>query len=637
MDSSKKKKTIIFCVASLAFVISCVLIWVFAYSQNGAGHFFPMNVLLGKSGLPEESSLILSKGETAKFSFVSFDSFGDLSLYVNASDRVSVEVTLLDSGWEQIAEKEISIEKDTERFVNIFSGLDTVERREVYILRVKNKEGGSILLASRNGGTAITATGGIPFVLILYVLTSALIYLILFAFFFAMWVKGYPLNKVFVFVAIPFVILFSIILYPGTACDENDHYVAAYQLSNRLMGLPEDIFREEDTGILSARWLVPNIDGVYLAISQAGHRTNNLTNVSCEYAGHVGNDVVYLLPAVGITIGRILEVNAFTLYYFGRIMNILLYLIVGYISLSIVQYGKGIMLVFLLFPLTINQCISVNQDCFCFSISFLAVSHWAYLKEKIQERKEKLEFVDMAVIAVMLALLLLSKAYIVIAGIYVCLLDLSQVTKLLKNKKCILVIIIGAILLAGGLLIIGEKGYVKYLVSALFGEKDNHWYNLRYYLDNPAMGVNIFFNTLKEQSIEWFKDAFGSRLSWETYFSPFYATIYCMILLLLALTSGSTKLHSSSWEKVMVSGIEVFFFLLVYLRASTWTQIGRRTIWGMQGRYFVPVLPLIFYACIRAKRIRGNAERLLLTVFVIVIAVQCVDLVNNHILTFLVE
>ena len=637
MDSSKKKKTIIFCVASLAFVISCVLIWVFAYSQNGAGHFFPMNVLLGKSGLPEESSLILSKGETAKFSFVSFDSFGDLSLYVNASDRVSVEVTLLDSGWEQIAEKEISIEKDTERFVNIFSGLDTVERREVYILRVKNKEGGSILLASRNGGTAITATGGIPFVLILYVLTSALIYLILFAFFFAMWVKGYPLNKVFVFVAIPFVILFSIILYPGTACDENDHYVAAYQLSNRLMGLPEDMFREEDTGILSARWLVPNIDGVYLAISQAGHRTNNLTNVSYEYAGHVGNDVVYLLPAVGITIGRILEVNAFTLYYFGRIMNILLYLIVGYISLSIVQYGKGIMLVFLLFPLTINQCISVNQDCFCFSISFLAVSHWAYLKEKIQERKEKLEFVDMAVIAVMLALLLLSKAYIVIAGIYVCLLDLSQVTKLLKNKKCILAIIIGAILLVGGLLIIGEKGYVKNLVSALFGEKDNHWYNLRYYLDNPAMGVNIFFNTLKEQSIEWFKDAFGSRLSWETYFSPLYATIYCMILLLLALTSGSTKLHSSSWEKVMVSGIEVFFFLLVYLRASTWTQIGRRTIWGMQGRYFVPVLPLMFYVCIRAKRIRGNAERLLLTVFVIVIAVQCVDLVNNHILTFLVE
>lgn len=71
------------------------------------------------------------------------------------------------------------------------------------------------------------------------------------------------------------------------------------------------------------------------------------------------------------------------------------------------------------------------------------------------------------------------------------------------------------------------------------------------------------------------------------------------------------------------------------MRASTWTRIGRRTVWGIQVRYFIPVLSLAFFANIRDKKLQIDSERVLLTVFIIVLSVQCTDIMSNHILTFL--
>lgn len=58
-----QKTILVFCLVSVVFFLCFVLIWVCAYSGNGAAHFFHMNVLLGKKGLSDDEGIcVLAHG-----------------------------------------------------------------------------------------------------------------------------------------------------------------------------------------------------------------------------------------------------------------------------------------------------------------------------------------------------------------------------------------------------------------------------------------------------------------------------------------------------------------------------------------------------------------------------------------------
>ena len=76
-------------------------------------------------------------------------------------------------------------------------------------------------------------------------------------------------------------------------------------------------------------------------------------------------------------------------------------------------------------------------------------------------------------------------------------------------------------------------------------------------------------------------------------------------------------------------------FLVMFSMLIALTKIDTTYIVGIQGRYFIPVLSLVFFANIRDKKLQIDSERVLLTVFIIVLSVQCTDIMSNHILTFL--
>jgi len=624
--------------AAVIYLVGAIIMWILSFSQNGAGHFFVMNVLVGTRGVRDEDKVTLQDGKADDYSFVSYDAFADLSLYVETEGVSELKSTLYNSDWEMIKESRIEIPSETKGFIQVFDDLSVAEGRTVYILRIEKAGGdGKIQVASRNGGTAVYASGGIPFTACLYVVVCLLLLLMVTGVYYCAVYREYPVKKVFLAAALPMVVLFSLLLYPGTACDENDHYVEAYKLSNRMLSVDENMIREEDLSIVANRWAVPSIEGVYLTLNQVGHRTVNEALVVNDHRGHAGNAVVYMLPAIGITFSRMLSFNAFTTYCVARGMNVLFYLVSGYLSLSICSYGKGILLVFLLLPLTLNQCISVNQDSFCFCISFLSIAFWTCLKNKKQKGK-RVSVSDLIFLLVLSSLLLASKAYVIILGIFSTLV-LAEIKEFVKSPKTVLICGVAVAVVVCVFLLIGNSGYIQYFKTALFGKADGSRYSLRYYLNDPLTGIKIFAATFKQQWFQWFWDAFGSKLSWQTYFSPIYAIGFAVVLSLLALSESGGNLTSNHLERVITFLIEAAFFALVYLRASTWTEVGRSTIWGIQGRYFIPVLPLVFYAMIGKKDtvVPQKTQRYLYLSVSILLMFVCFNLLSTKVLVYLSE
>ena len=634
---TKKNRKIYISSFFILLIFACVSlgIWYQRYSLNGNGQFFGMNVLIGRKGIDSKDAYVLKTGEENIFSFIAYEYFEELHLYVKTENPAEISVTLCDGGWNIIEQGVIRIEESTERFVSLFQEIDSLAQKEVYILKITKKTGeGDVIIASRNGGTALYAKNphlvSFP-VLIIILVTFLLFVAVFFAIFFMQ--KQAPMEKVFVVVAIPLILVFSVLLYPGTVCDENNHYYEAYKISNKILGVEKGMAREEDTDLISSVWMVPNMDGLYTAFSQFGHRTAKTEIVRFNHNGHAGNVLVYGISSIGIVLGRILSMNAITTYYIARFLNVLFYLFVGFASIRIASFGKEIIFCCFLLPLAINQCISVNQDGFCFCVAFFSFAFWTYMKEKMKDKNVGAK--DFLIIILLGVLLLSCKAYVLVMAIYVCL----PWEKAVRNKRqminiLVLTIFLGIILIV----VIGQKGYLQYFVEAVVGTKESTTYNLKYYVEHFVDGWEVIRETIKQEGFFWFWDGFGSRLSWETYFSPFFA--FCFFLVLTIISIGEEKTTNPRIKEQVVYVFSVFlFFVLIILRASTWTEIGKQTIWGIQGRYFIPFFPGFFLLIPRKEGLisKRKTKDFLICSYVFLLSILLNCLLFQKLLVYLVE
>ena len=107
--------------------------------------------------------------------------------------------------------------------------------------------------------------------------------------------------------------------------------------------------------------------------------------------------------------------------------------------------------------------------------------------------------------------------------------------------------------------------------------------------------LRLLINTLVQKGDFYVTSLLGKELGW--FEIPINLTIIAAFLVLLLLSSlkkqdepQSIKLGGKLWMAFLCAGV----FLIVELGMFTgWTPLGFSTIEGVQGRYFLPILPLL--------------------------------------------
>ncbi len=417
--------------------------------------------------------------------------------------------------------------------------------------------------------------------------------------------RGKPEN-VFLFTGAMLALVYLLLLPPLAVPDEEVHFKQAYDYANRVMGQggSEDgafVMDAEDFHAMQMFETTPSLpeyDRLKDAILKSGREEGRVTAPHFDTRAPA---VTYVPGILGIVIGRALGLNGLIVIYLGRICAILCYLITMYLFIRLMKAAKAAAFLMAVLPMTIQQCCSYSYDSIVIEFAFVYIAllfSFLYDKRKMTRRYA-------AAFAALTLLLAMSKG-----GTYLplCLLLLfipADCFKRPQEKKLFL----GGMAAAGIVGVLsGTLSNVLFVVrptaqqtadAYLAGEN----YGLSGLLSNPMEFVFLSVRTLFLSGAPLLENMIGMQLGWMDINVSRFAVYGFLLLLLLSILQIEDGRRRSRPE---VTALQKAAYLAVILISAgvvfasmfiSWTPRESTEIFGIQGRYFLPLLPLGVRLC----------------------------------------
>ena len=390
-----------------------------------------------------------------------------------------------------------------------------------------------------------------------------------------------------------FGMLYCIVMTPLSPPDEPHHYQSAYQLSNCLM-LRLDSLEEGDASHFNYEGLPRhyNTYGGYMRVLEDFAKPEKLEgNISIPTPRDLSYFVEYLPQALGISLGRMLHLNFIRIFYLGRLGNLLFYTVCVYGAVRKAIRFKSAIAMVALMPMSLHQAASYSYDVFINGVAFLLL---ALLINAIYEggRLTNRAYAAMAVLGALLA-----PAKIVYATLL--LLALLIPYKRFGNRRTWAVKIFALFMVAGFTILLFQiSALVRMSTSAT--EKALNWegqrsYDLNFVFNHPVATIKIFVDTVKTYGEYYYNTCLGQILSGLSLTLPSYI-VYVMTLLLglSILEPERCALRTTAWQRTLfVATFAVVSGLIMLSLFLGHTSNTKSLIQGVQGRYFIPVLPLV--------------------------------------------
>ena len=496
--------------------------------------------------------------------------------------------------WQFVLEEQIEIDDQNEFSVQITATNMPGQKLALSLTRVPEKAPISTFLNGNVSEYAIEyriINGNYNslryFVLALYVAMTAAFFLVVFLF-----LKNVKLERIFAALILVIGGIYLFALPPYTVPDEASHFVTAYAQSSVLLG--EDVLDDEGRVIVADKILwgsdrnYPTRDSYrQFMLGALGRGTEfedkEISSRSPLEMRHPG----YLPQVIGITLGRLLHVNCEQLLLLGRLFSLIWYAIIMYFAIKIVPFGKSVLFVVGALPMTVQMVVSYNYDSVLFGVCFFLT---AYLLHAIY-RPQKIRWRDIVVLCCLSAVIASIKfIYLPILGMAFFI--PKDKFKAQKQKIFIIVLVagVGIIVLLSTKLAMIQNAAIPHSTMQESGEA----FSLGYVIGNLQEVFHIFWRTLQLQSSFYISSMVASPLGWLEIWIPDIVVFGFIVLLI-----GSGIVQEEDEQKIspaiqifgsiIVIGMAVLVLLALLLDC---TNIGDSTIAGVQGRYFLPMLPL---------------------------------------------
>lgn len=415
-------------------------------------------------------------------------------------------------------------------------------------------------------------------------------------------------------------LFYMLVLPPFSAPDESAHFVSAYRLSSVLMGkeaVAGDEFyaqaseEEKERIERGANVLVrtgDDADGLYAEIGQRTYEMvltdlfshDESQGVTVRYEIPVNTSpVVYLPQAIGISLARALHLGYVPLLYLGRLCNLLAFAAMTFWAVTKMPFKKEILMAAACLPMTLNLASSYSYDASFLGLSMMLLA-WCF---HLAFEKKEVTLKDTLVLAVLLILLEPGKlVYLPVAG-----LALMIPADKFRSRKHYWISVISVLLaLFTAIYVVNHIVLSAWATESHVGWNDAAGYTLSDVFGDPYNIFTMYYETLVTQSGYYMTTMLGGflgNLDADLTVPPFcLAILWCVLFICAVRRTG---------EEAVISGRQkLWMLLLVFLSASLvlasmligWTPREMTYITGVQGRYFIPLLPLVLL-CIYDKKL----------------------------------
>jgi len=384
--------------------------------------------------------------------------------------------------------------------------------------------------------------------------------------------------------------LFSIT--PLSGPDEPHHYQTSYILSGQLL------FNEDPYNVDSGHFNYNHFaghnntpqaylrlmdEGIGLTYGEAERVTLGVLDAYTSYS-----PLFYLPQALGISFARLIGLSFFGVFFMGRLFNLLFYVFCVMFSIKRLKAFRLPVFLIGLLPMSLHQAASFSYDSYINGISILFI---AYAISCIYE-KDSFELRDFIVLLVTGVLLAPAKI-VYIPIVFLVFLVAWRWKETIKMKAWILAGTIVVAAFATVAIFMGTN------VVEAAGEQSVNWegghnYTLSFILSNPLGTIMMFLRTIRRWYEFYWYSMFGQLLSGLTLGLPRWNINVTIILLFIAVVFGKRDEWQPSVKDrliyIFICGAVVVLNLTAMLLG--WTSDWHEVVLGVQGRYFIPILPL---------------------------------------------
>ena len=426
-----------------------------------------------------------------------------------------------------------------------------------------------------------------------------LLILILITMTYLMYIYNVKLYKASFVIIMLIGIIYTLIVPQFSVPDEYTHYLTSYSQSSILLG--EKAFDERGNVLL--------YEDSSNALVRASHPTVN--EYVKEYDGLIGKDKFkinrpyisrapltlgsfgYFPQVLGVSLGRILGLNGIQTGIFGRISALLLFAVLISYSLKIIpKFFEKVLFTISILPMTLQQVCSYNYDSVLFTACFFLFTYLLYL---IYE-KEKITKLDIALVTLSSIIIATIKfVYLPILGLGL-LIPREKFT--LKHGK-ILVILMLVVLSLGSYLVVMKCNSLFWNVheSNTSSLIDYNTYTVSQVIQHPLREIVIIIATFQRFTADYISQMISGPLGWLEMNVPALQLSGFLMMLFYSLCSIEKKSKMDRNVKICSGLFSMLMILIVILALQiSWTPDNSLIVVGVQGRYFLPILPMILLA-----------------------------------------
>lgn len=385
---------------------------------------------------------------------------------------------------------------------------------------------------------------------------------------------------------------YSFVFAPMTVPDEPLHYLSAYNLSNRFMmkyqpGQVE--MRDDDYKLYSTSQTRAGLLDYYKLSQDFSFTDKSGTSTVHQAEPIEDRPLSYVFSSVGITIGRIFDLGAYPTFYLGRFMNLLLMALCLYFSMKLMPFGKIAMFAVATLPMTLHLAGSFSYDVYNIGLCMVLI---AYLIKLIYSH-DKVTITDLIIVSAIAACVIPYKSVYIGIGFLAFLIPKGNFKS--KAQKWVYRLVMS---LAGVVMIIPVQ-FARYFsisseTTAINGVATFN-YTLHDFFTMPIKMVSVFCRTIAT-NIDWYYNTMiGGSLAWFQIDLPsilIFAFTAILILTLIRREDEPQILRPLSRAYVGVL-FAATAFLILFVMLLDCTPYGGGSILGVQGRYLLPVIPML--------------------------------------------
>lgn len=412
-------------------------------------------------------------------------------------------------------------------------------------------------------------------------------------------------EKIFL-ITVPLIcVLFMLSMPTFKNHDELYHWIRAYEVSDGILatevvdGAEGSILPSAVTGIMKSDFNSINYSDVKYAL---GIKIDNSDKYRID---PVTSSVYFFLPyipqAIGIRIAKIFTNRPLVMAYMGRLFNIIFAMCMLYFSIKLMPFGKKIMLTLSYIPIAIEGFSSLSPDAMTISLSFFYIAYILNIafNNKIKRIGAKEESI------LLITSIIISLCKIVYLPLVLLLFIIPKEKFGNKRKKVINILIIG--LIATMLNLVWLKySSGKYLSNFRDGDSK---YQVMLLFKNPVEYIKKLIYTFNINGKEYLSGMLGEVLGWEERIRLGFIVPSIMFILILTeiITDETLRNKFNKKQKWVMIGTILIIVLLIFTSLYVqWTTVCSESILGVQGRYFIPILPLLMILISDKLKIKSN-------------------------------